>query len=191
LLRTSPVPVLLIKNGRPYRRPLTLAAVDPTHAHAKPLDLDGCILAAARRFSRGLRGALHIMHANYPSIVGIAPPVKESWSTLTFEQLKGQERDAFETFRASADLPRARAHLVDGNPAAQIPRLANKLGAGIVVMGALSRSGLERVFIGNTAERILGALDCDVLVVKPGTFATHVAREARGIRVRVPSTAVA
>ena len=86
------------------------------------------------------------------------------------------------------DVPRTRAHLVEGNPVAQIPRLARKLGAGIVVMGALSRSGLERVFIGNTAERILGALACDVLVVKPQTFASHVARDPRGIRVQAPST---
>lgn len=188
LLRTSPVPVLLIKNPKPYRRPLTLAAVDPAHAHAKPLNLDVRILAAAREFSSKLRGALHVMHANYPSIVGIGPAVHKTWSTLTFEELQDEERKAFEAFRESMDVPRTRAHLVEGNPVAQIPRLARKLGAGIVVMGALSRSGLERVFIGNTAERILGALACDVLVVKPQTFASHVARDPRGIRVQAPST---
>jgi universal stress protein E len=36
LLRTSPLPVLLLKNARPWRRPLVLAAVDPAHQHAKP-----------------------------------------------------------------------------------------------------------------------------------------------------------
>jgi universal stress protein E len=188
LLRTSPLPVLLIKSPKPYRRPLTLAAVDPAHAHAKPQNLDARILAAARELSSSLRGALHVMHANYPSIVGIGPTVHKTWSTLTFEELQDEERKAFETFRDSVALPRTRAHLVEGNPVAQIPRLARKLGAGIVVMGALSRSGLERVFIGNTAERILGTLDCDVLVVKPQTFAARVARDPRGIRVEAPST---
>jgi universal stress protein E len=52
-----------------------------------------------------------------------------------------------------------------------IPRLARQLGCDLVVMGALSRSGLKRIFIGNTAERILDSLDCDVLVVKPPGFA--------------------
>jgi hypothetical protein len=37
-------------------------------------------------------------------------------------------------------------------------------------MGAVSRAGLKRVFIGNTAERMLDMLDCDVLVVKPPGF---------------------
>jgi nucleotide-binding universal stress UspA family protein len=31
----------------------------------------------------------------------------------------------------------------------------------------MSRSGLKRIFIGNTAERVLDGLQCDVLVVKP------------------------
>jgi universal stress protein E len=180
--------VLLIKSPKPYRRPLTLAAVDPVHAHAKPHDLDARILAVALEFSSSLRGALHVMHANYPSIVGIGPAVHKTWSTLTFEELQEEERKAFETFRESVAVPRTRTHLVEGNPAVQIPRLAKKLGAGIVVMGALSRSGLKRVFIGNTAERILGTLGCDVLVVKPETFAARVARDPRGIRVEAPST---
>jgi universal stress protein E len=190
LLRTSPVPVLLLKNTRPYKRPLTLAAVDPGHAHAKPVNLDTRILEAAREFSSRLRGALHVMHANYPSIVGLGPPVHKTWSTLTFEELEDEERLAFEEFRDRVGVPRPRAHLVEGNPTVQIPRLAKKLRAGIVVMGAVSRSGLERVFIGNTAERVLGALDCDILVVKPATFAARVAREPRGIRVLAPSTSL-
>jgi universal stress protein E len=191
LLRTSPLPVLLLKNGKPYRRPLTLAAVDPAHAHAKPHDLDAQIVASATQISKALRGALHLMHANYPTIVGVDPGksrASATWSTLTYEELKEQERETFDDLRAACGVRRTRAHLVDGNPAVGIPRVARELGAGIVVMGALSRSGLMRVLIGNTAEQILEALPCDVLVVKPGNFATLVARESRGIRVVAPTT---
>ena len=195
LLRTSPAPVLLIKNGKPYHRPLTLAAVDPAHAHAKPANLDERILASAAELSKALRGSLHVMHASNPSIVGVdikaaAKRALSSWSTLTVQELTDQERAAFDEFRAARRIPRTRAHLVEGNPAVEIPRLAKTLGAGIVVMGALSRSGLQRVFIGNTAERILGALECDVLVVKPQPFATRVARATRGIRVSAPTASM-
>jgi universal stress protein E len=37
-------------------------------------------------------------------------------------------------------------------------------------MGAVSRSRLERLLIGNTAEHVLDELDCDVLIVKPPGF---------------------
>jgi len=193
LMRTSPVPVLLLKNGKPYRRPLTLAALDPSHSHAKPANLDDRILASATELSKALRGNLHIMHATYPSIVGnnakaAAKHAASSWSTYTFGELAEQDRVAFEEIRAASRIPRTRAHLVEGNPAVQIPRVARELGASIVVMGALSRSGLQRLFIGNTAERILGALESDVLVIKPQTFVTRVVHEARGMRVMAPAT---
>ena len=41
-------------------------------------------------------------------------------------------------------------------------------------MGAVSRSGLQRIFIGSTAERVLDRLPCDLIVVKrPGFDATN------------------
>lgn len=190
LLRTSPVPVLLLRGSRPYHRPLVLAAVDPAHAHAKPAKLDERIFAAATEMSKGLSGKLHVVHANYPSIVGTSPTVGRTWATLSFEELKEQERQAFDDFRARAQIPRTRAHLLEGNPAEEIPRFARQMGADLLVMGALSRSGLQRIFIGNTAERILGALACDVLVVKPAEFASRVGRAPRGMRVQVPSSMV-
>jgi universal stress protein E len=176
LLRNSPLPVLLLKNPKPYRRPRLLAAVDPAHAHGKPLALDARILTVAGELGQALRGSLHVMHANYPSIVGpdvraAASKAASAWATLSFEELKNLERQAFEEFRTSAGIPRTRAHLVEGNPAAAIPKLAKKLDAAIVAMGAISRSALERMFIGNTAERLLGELPCDVLVIKPAKAA--------------------
>lgn len=182
LLRTSPMPVLLIKGGKPYRRPRILAAVDPSHSHAKPLGLDEHIVSAAEKFAKALRGTLHILHAGFPSVVGVdvkkaAKRASTSWSLLSLEELEQQEREIFEAFRASTGVPRTRAHFVNGNPATEIPRFAGKLRADIVAMGALSRSGLERVFIGNTAERILGALASDVLVMKPEALAARIARE--------------
>jgi hypothetical protein len=50
-------------------------------------------------------------------------------------------------------------------------------------MGAVSRSGLKRVFIGNTAERVLESLTCDVLVVKAPHGEKAVARKPRGMRI--------
>jgi universal stress protein E len=185
LLRTSPMPVLLIKSGKPYRRPRILAAVDPSHSHAKPLGLDEHIVSRAGEFAKELRGSLHILHAGFPSVVGAnvqeaAKRASTSWSMLSVEELEQQEREIFEAFRARTGVPRTRAHFVSGNPATEIPRFAGKLRADIVAMGALSRSGLERIFIGNTAERILGALASDVLVMKPEGLATRIARETAG-----------
>jgi nucleotide-binding universal stress UspA family protein len=56
--------------------------------------------------------------------------------------------------------------LIGKRPIEAIAEVARDTGSAIVVMGAISRSGMKRVFIGNTAELILDAIGCDVLVVK-------------------------
>jgi hypothetical protein len=45
--------------------------------------------------------------------------------------------------------------LVPEYPIDAIPRVARQARSAIVVLGAISRSGLKRLFIGNTAERLL------------------------------------
>ena len=62
-------------------------------------------------------------------------------------------------------------------------KVARDVRSAIVVMGGVSRSGLKRLFIGNTAERILDQLACDVLVVKPPRFASDVSRAKRETRL--------
>jgi universal stress protein E len=68
-------------------------------------------------------------------------------------------------------LPPDRVHVEQGSAVDVLPRAAETLAADIVVMGAVSRSRLQEVFLGSTAERVLDRLGCDVLVVKPGDFA--------------------
>ena len=70
-----------------------------------------------------------------------------------------------------------------------IPAVARSTHAALVVMGAVSRSGLSRVFIGNTAERVLDALPCDVLVIKPRGTKMRVAPAVRGTRA-LPQSAM-
>jgi len=88
----------------------------------------------------------------------------------------GQVEKVFGRACERAHIPPARRHLNMGLVRDELASLVKRLDAGIVVMGAVSRSGLRRVFIGNTAERVLDDLDCDVLVVKPADFKSNVSR---------------
>ena len=49
-------------------------------------------------------------------------------------------------------------------------KLTEDHGADFVVSGAVSRRGLQRLFIGSTAERMLDRLPCDLVTVKPEGF---------------------
>ena len=186
LLRTSKLPVLLLKDERRWRKPVVLAAVDPSHARAKPARLDTVIVEQGLRLARALKGKFEVMHANHPSTLGLLagdPAIDGATVAAAYEQQLALGRRQFERFANRARVPQASRHLVDGDPMTAIPHLARKLGASLVVMGAVSRSGLKRLFIGNTAERVLGALHCDVLVIKPSRFRSRIVRKPRGIRV--------
>jgi universal stress protein E len=186
LLRTSPVPVLLVRDARPWRKPVILAAVDPLHAHAKPAAIDADIVSFARMLARAFGGDATVMHAACPPWQAFAladPALGPVTVAAAFEAQKDAATRAFGKFAASHRIPVARRRVLEEDPVIGIPRLARDLHASVVVMGAVSRSGLQRVFIGNTAERVLPALPCDVLVLKPRRFRSQVAGKPRGMRV--------
>lgn len=64
-----------------------------------------------------------------------------------------------------AGIERPRAHSKQGKPAEVIEETANTIGAELVMIGSVGRSGLSGLYIGNTAEKILSGLDCDVLIL--------------------------
>jgi universal stress protein E len=186
LVRLSPVPVLLVKNPRPYRRPAVLAAIDPSHAHEKPLQLDREILRAGKRLTEALRGSLHAVHAYAAFPVQLPPEAALVPGTLQNLQ-KSAERAAKARFHRSlrpVRIPRSRQYLLAREPVFAITEASRKSHSAIVVMGAVSRSGIRRLLIGNTAERILDELTCDIMIVKPANFRIRIPRASRGVRLR-------
>jgi nucleotide-binding universal stress UspA family protein len=74
------------------------------------------------------------------------------------------------------------APLVALHPIAAIEQTARRTHSAIVVMGAISRSGLRRFIFGNTAEYLLDSLPCDLLVVKPPKFSAPLPKGSRGVK---------
>jgi nucleotide-binding universal stress UspA family protein len=112
LLRTSPLPVLVVKTLRAWRRPTVLAAIDPRHAFAKPAGLDARILNAGAEFSRALRGTLRVMHAYVP-VPGTAIPLIAGSSGALAElaaDTEARARQAFQRALRAARIPRSRRH---------------------------------------------------------------------------------
>lgn len=182
LLRLAPVPVLLVKTGRTYDRPSILAAVDPTHAYSKPLKLDSEILRCAAQVTRALRGSLHAVFAYDPvPAIAMEPSLALTGALDAIATAsQAQARKSLSRVLNGASIPAARRHVIPRHPVDAIEQAAAELGCGIVVMGAISRSGFKRLVIGNTAERVFDELPCDVLVVKPKRFPSRVPRARRG-----------
>jgi universal stress protein E len=182
LLRESPVPVLLVRSPRTYRASAVLAAVDPGHSFAKPARLDTLILRRAQTVASALKAPLHVVHAFLPMSVPQSPG-RAIYLTPAEIEKRAQQRaqKLMKGTLAHLHLPTRQRHLEEGHPAVVIPALTRRLRADLVVMGAVSRSGWQRLLIGNTAERVIDDLKCDLLIVKPAHFAAKVPRKRRGV----------
>ena len=60
-------------------------------------------------------------------------------------------------------------HLLKGQPAIEIQRLANDIDVDLIVMGTLGNH-TQGLLVGNTAENILNGVYCSILAVKPEGF---------------------
>lgn len=175
LIRRCPVSLLLVK-PQPWRTPPRIvAAIDPEHVNDKPAVLDRVILEHAAAVAAALQGEMHALHAYLPpAVVAAATASVALVTTPSREELKMEERTRREKIIAlvagyGMDAQRIRLEL--GGPVEVLPRAAASLHADIMVLGAISRSNLQRAFIGATAEDVLGRLPCDALIVKAPNFA--------------------
>lgn len=172
LIRHAPCPLLLVKARGSYRQPAVLASIDPFHARAKPQQLDTKLLAAAQDMATLLRGRAHAFHAYLPLVAALPGAMGQPVALAMppdAEDVHGENvRKTFDRLASAAGIPAARRHLRMGDVPTQLGAVVRNTRASIVVMGAISRSALKRLFVGSTAEHILDRLPCDALIIKPG-----------------------
>src|SRR4051812_33841982 len=141
LLRLCPIPVLLVKNRRLYHRPRVLAAIDPSHAHAKPTNLDRQILRAGVQLVHALHGELHAMHALAPMLPVVPAMPDGAFVDVVSERDQLEEVARRQLARAvdGFDVQRSHCHLVKGRPVEVIPRTVKRERCSILAMGVVSR----------------------------------------------------
>jgi universal stress protein E len=171
LIRHCPVPLLIVKGGKSKPSAPILAALDPWHSIRNPQVLDDAIALAGRGIAVSLGTTLLSVHV-YSPLMGFAAdsafaPMAIPISLPAEKQHAADIRRAFAKVNARYRIDKARSHLRMGDPAFILPALAKSLKIQMLVMGAISRSAVGRLLIGSTAERVLDAMPCDVLIVKP------------------------
>jgi universal stress protein E len=178
LIRKCPVPLLLAKQREWGAQPRILAALDPGHHGDKPAALDMDILDSAQLVARALQGSVDAVHMFFPAALlaattGVAgmPLAPDIAAPEVLDAERDRVTAAVRELATAQGLAPAAVRVLQGSPIEMLPRHAEETGAALVVMGAISRTRLQEIFIGSTAERVLDRLPCDVLVVKPGDFA--------------------
>lgn len=179
LLRKSPVPVLVDRAGS-EQRPDVAVAVGPFDPEQGSPELNAMLVELGSSLATRRGGTLHVIHAwrllgeslmrSYRS--GIGDEEVELMGAETEREAAAQLKEVLDTsYRGDAPF---RLHLRKGDAADLVTSIVDQHRPGVLVMGTLARSGISGLIIGNTAERVLGAVDASIMAVKPPGFVSPV-----------------
>ncbi|WP_185964575.1 universal stress protein UspE [Aliikangiella marina] len=167
LLRKCPAPLLLVKDLDWKIPSPVLAAVDAAAETAQETSFNHQIISYAKLLSRLTDDPTHVVTTH------ITPSLDNATTIPGFdlESLKNEVNDfnqqKLDALVADHNVSNDCLHIIEGLAEDRIPQLAQQIGAQIVVMGTVCRAGLTGAFMGNTAERVLTQLQCEVLALKP------------------------
>lgn len=173
LIRQCPAPLWLVGENEWHGQRMS-AALDPVHAADKPATLDHRLIKATRYLAERLNMQADYLHsyAPLPRTMVFDTELVAAYDEYLARSEK-QHTEAFESLLTQYPIEDQHKHLLAGFPEQTIPDFVNEHAVDVLVMGAISRSNIENALIGNTAERILEASSCDLLIIKPSDDFGH------------------
>jgi universal stress protein E len=171
LLRKCPCPVWMVKDqpwpeGGKALVAVNLASEEPHHdALNQKLIQETTVLAEMVNHTE-----VHLVGAYPITPINIAIELPDFDPSVYNDAIRGQHLVAMKALRQKFSISEEFTHVAKGLPEEVIPDIAAHLGAGIVVLGTIGRTGLSAAFLGNTAEQVIDHLRCDLLAIKPDDF---------------------
>jgi universal stress protein E len=144
LIRQCLCPVLLVKESASWENPRILAAIDICARTESYGRLNQYVIDVSKNATTRHCADLHVVNA--------------------FQDFKGVP-DREEIIR-SCGIDSDKVHIKLGKPEKVIVEHAKKLDASMVVLGNSGRTGLSGALMGNTVEKVLDKLECDVLSMR-------------------------
>ncbi|MBM3997956.1 MAG: hypothetical protein FJ297_00190 [Planctomycetes bacterium] len=171
LLRFCPCDLWLVKPDSSDRYRRIVASIDAGTFEETHQRLNQRVLDLSVELAKSQCSALDIVYAW--SIYG-ENVLRDRMNEQEFEDLKAatladqyvlldKVLDPFQMSSRSSNV-----HLLHGDASEQIPKFISHQGADLLVLGTIGRHGISGFFVGNTAERILDAVQCAILAIKPG-----------------------
>ncbi len=179
LMRKSNVPVWTTPRNNVSALKSIVAAVDVSDHHEEGQAFNRAIVNRALQISRLSGAPLSIVYAwrNYAkTYLGGWNNGNKLTSAIWVHEQKEKHQQNLEALiselQESGD--QISIELVEGPPEQALPPFINSKSADLLVIGTICRTGIAGMFIGNTAESVLDAVDCSVLTLKPEGFVSPV-----------------
>lgn len=161
VVREASLPVLTVHAGDARRSHVAQTVLVPTDFSS---DARCAAETALRVLASAESGRLVLLHAHRrPAASAARQAAAEAVAAAA-----AAARESVVTLARSRALDDVvvEAEVAEGAPAQVIVEHAARLGADLVAMGTRGRSGLERWWLGSTAERVIASAPCPVLTVR-------------------------
>ena len=135
-----------------------------------PVGFSDCSRASleyAAETAREEGAALEVLHAYFPPTAA-APAGMPEVPPANIETYEQRVEERFDGFLADTDLSglETTRKLSVGSPADAVVEAVEESGADLVVMGTHGRQGVERLFLGSTAAKVLRRMPCPVMTLR-------------------------
>lgn len=120
---------------------------------------------------------IKLLHVFDPSMWTVPSPYYfmpgfDNWIDSHLDEMREEGRKALRELEASflesgGDEAQVESIFVEGRPGKEIVRMANSLGADLIVLGTHGYTGWNRLVLGSVAEYVVRHAPCAVLTVKP------------------------
>lgn len=177
LLRSCPIPVWVAKPGEIREIREIAVATDFSDAALQAVH-------AAVAVARAINAKLFVLHAlefpfeAYLRTAGVAEEEVAKYRT----RLRAEAEEHLGAQLAQTDyrtLPHGvKAEVIEGPADTVIPQFVSDNAVDLLVIGTHGRTGLTRMLLGNTAERLLPHLHASLLAIRPADFESPVAPTA-------------
>ncbi|WP_078083144.1 universal stress protein [Microbulbifer mangrovi] len=157
LIESLPTPLWLAVNTHWIKRDRIVAALDPAVDNALHVELNQRALKLGEQFGKLLDADLEA--------VACVPAPGEIKDLDKFREQAGALLQAVDKVIADSGVACKQTHFVTGKPAAEVNRVVDRNKARMILVGRGVRKGPKGFLLGNTAERILGRANTDILIV--------------------------
>lgn len=162
LARTCPTPLMLTR-GRPWSaQPRFAAAVDLGDPEGG--SLARCILQTAGFLSPGCRAQLEVVFSDRE----VGDTERHRVRVETLHRLVNE-------FRVGGE----HVYVLEGEPEDTLAGFASERDYDLIVLGALTRKRGLSALVGTLTSKLVDALDCDFVLVKPESYACPVSKSAQ------------
>ncbi len=164
LIRHCPHPLLLVSEVDHVRKKPVLAAVAVGSEDDNHKALNDIVLGQALRFAEVLESDTHAVTAWRLPTQMVAVGSIDTTPIATPNEIRADYEGELDALVADKQVKKK--HVGEGTPNLVVNETARDIGAGVIVIGTVARTGISGALIGNTAEGVLESTQCDVLVVK-------------------------